>query len=116
MVGSKFTKFFMSFLKPRVSFSSNFASLLISSSVFFHLNLYIIWTKDPIKVQIFRIWTACMKINNIPYVIFQATSQFSFKFCIIFQCHDTQFLGNFLTETLCALDRKSPSMYNFSDF
>ena len=41
-----------------------------------------------------------MKINQIPYVIFQATSQFSFKFCITFQCHDTKFLWNFLAELL----------------
>ena len=56
-----------------------------------------------------------MKINQIPYVIFQATCQFSFKFCITLQCHDTEFLWNFLTETY-ALDKKSPSMYTFSDF
>ena len=28
-------------------------------------------------------------------------SQFSFKFCIIFQCHDTSFPWNFLAELLC---------------
>ena len=44
---------------------------------------------DPIKVQIFRLLTDCMKINQISYVIFQATSQFSFNFCSTFQCHDT---------------------------
>ena len=51
-------------------------------------------------MQIFRLSTARMKINRIPYVIVQATSQFSFKFCIILQCHDTQFLWNVLTEIL----------------
>ena len=44
---------------------------------------------DPIKVQIFRLSTARMKINQIPYVIFQATSQFSFKLCNTVQFHDT---------------------------
>ena len=44
---------------------------------------------DPIKVQIFRLSTARMKINQIPYVIFQVRSQFSFKFYITLQCHDT---------------------------
>ena len=39
-----------------------------------------------------KLSNACMKINQIPYVIFQGTSQFSFKFCITFQRHDTQFL------------------------
>ena len=34
------------------------------------------------KVQILRLSTTGMKINQISYVIFHATSQFSFKFCI----------------------------------
>ena len=41
-----------------------------------------------------------MKMNQIPFVIFQATSQFSFKFCITFQCHGTKFLWRFLAELL----------------
>ena len=86
MVGWKFAKFLMSFLEPRVSFSFNFASLFSArkhnSSVFFHLNFICFGQKDLIKVQIFRLSTACMKINQIPYVIFQATCQFSFKVCM----------------------------------
>ena len=49
MLALKFTKFLMSFLEPRVSFSTNFASLFSvmrhTSSVLFHLNLFILWTK-----------------------------------------------------------------------
>ena len=49
MVGWKFTKFFMSYLKPQVSFSLIFASLFSvmrdNSSVLFELKLYMIWTK-----------------------------------------------------------------------
>ena len=75
----KFTKFLMSFLDPRVSFSSNFASLFLvmrhNYSVLFHLNLYMLGQKDPIKVEVFRLSTARMKIN-------QAINPFSFKFCI----------------------------------
>ena len=45
----KFTKFLMSFLEPRISFSSNFASLFSvmrhNSFVLFHLNLCMLWTK-----------------------------------------------------------------------
>ena len=51
-------------------------------------------------MQIIRLSTAHMKINQIPYVIFQAKGQFSFKFCITFQCHDTRFLRNFVPELL----------------
>ena len=120
VVGWKFTKFLMSFLEPRVSFSFNFASLFSArkhnSSVFFHLNVICFGQKDLIKVQIFRLSTACMKINQIPYAIFQATCQSSFKICINFQCHNTQFLWNFQIEKLYFLDKKSPSMYNFQTF
>ena len=60
----------MSFFEPRASFSSDFASLFSvmrhNSSVPFHLNLYMLWTKKPIKVQISRLLTARMKINQIP--------------------------------------------------
>ena len=49
LLALKFTKFLMSFLEPRVSFSSNFASLFSvmrhNSSVLFHLKLYMLWTK-----------------------------------------------------------------------
>ena len=87
----KFAKFLIPFLELRVSFSLNLASLFSArkhNSVFFHLILYALdRSKDPIKVQIFRLSTVCMKINQIPYyVIFQATRQFSFKICITLQC------------------------------
>ena len=48
------------------------------------------------KVQIFRISPARMKIKQIRYVIFQATIHFSFKF-----------LCNFRAEILYALDKNS---------
>ena len=50
-----------------------------NSSVTFSSNVICFGQKKPIKVQIFRLWTACMKINQIPYVIFQVTSKISFK-------------------------------------
>ena len=71
---------------------------------------------DPIKVQIFRPLTDCMKISQISYVIFQATSQFSFNFCITFQCHDTSFLWNFLIETLYGLDKGAHQCTIFQNF
>ena len=49
MLALKFTKFFISFLEARVSFSSNFAShfcvMRHNFSVLFHLNLYLLRTK-----------------------------------------------------------------------
>ena len=83
----------MLFLEQRVSFYSNFASLFSvmkhNSPVVFHLNLYMLWSKEPIKVQIFRLSAAHMKTKQISYVIFQATIQFSLKFYINLHCHDT---------------------------
>ena len=90
----------MAFLEPRV-----FLQTLHHSSVswnitllYFLIKIFICFgQKDPIKVQIsFRLSTARMKKNQIPYVIFQAICQFFFKFCITFQCHDTQFLWNII--------------------
>ena len=52
------------------------------------------------KVQIIRLSTAHMRISQIPCIIFQATSQFSFKFCITFKCYDTKFFWNFPSELL----------------
>ena len=49
LLALKSTKIFMSFLEPRVTFSSNFASLFSvmrrNYSVLFHLNIYMLWTK-----------------------------------------------------------------------
>ena len=48
----------MSSLEPRVSFSSNFASLFSvmrdSSSVLFHLKVYMLWTKGAHQNRIFQ--------------------------------------------------------------
>ena len=87
----KLNKFFMSFFKQKVSFSSKFGSFFSvmrdHSSVLFQLKIYMFQTKGAYQGTNFQ--TAHMKIKQIPSVIFQAASQFSFKFCITFQCHDT---------------------------
>ena len=81
LLALKFTKFIMSFLKPRASFSSNFASLSTlmrdNSSVPFHLKLYMLSTKGTHQVQIFSQLFA-LKLTKF-LVIFQATSQFSLQ-------------------------------------
>ena len=57
-------------------------------SVLFHLKLYMLWTKRVHQSTDFQT-TARMKINKIPYVIFQTTNQFLFKPSITLQCHET---------------------------
>ena len=88
----------MSFLKPRASFSSNFASFSTlmrdNSSVLFHLKLYMLSTKgthfqstatsqfslqllfgqkEPMKVQIFKFLSALMKVHPISHASFETT-------------------------------------------
>ena len=44
--------------------------------------------KEPIKVEILRILSAQVKIQQI-LVIFETTNQSLFKFSIALQCHET---------------------------
>ena len=59
-----------------------------SSSVFFSSNVTYFLQKYPIKVQIFRLSTARIKVHQISHAIFQTKSQFLFKNWIFFQGHD----------------------------
>ena len=91
VVGWKFTKFLMSFLEVRGNFSSNFAPpfnvMKKNYPVFFHWIHYVLWTKGSNQSVDFQTFDCSHEINEIAYVIFQATCQFSFKFYIIFPCH-----------------------------
>ena len=79
----KFIKFLMSFFKQKVSFSSKCGSLLSvmreNSSVLFHLKLYMLSTKGTHQVQIFRLSTARIKINQIPCHFSSHESVFPFS-------------------------------------
>ena len=74
----------------RINFSLYHSSVSwdITPLYFFIWKFICFGQNKPIKVQIFRLATACMKINQILHVICQATTQFFFKFCITLQCHD----------------------------
>ena len=43
----------------------------------------------------------------MPHVIFESTSQFSFKFCINPQCHQTQLFCAFSAQALCTWVKRS---------
>ena len=80
----KFSKFFMSFFKPQVSFSSNFAPLFSfmknnSSALFLAQTLYTFVTKRLLKHNFFRLLIAWVKILQIPHVRFKTKSQFLFE-------------------------------------
>ena len=90
----KFAKFLLSFSKPQVNFSSNFASLFSAmkdnSFVLFWLEHYILWSKkSPLKCRFLRLLSARFKIPQIPHVNVETAGQFLSKFCIIFHYHDT---------------------------
>ena len=67
MVGWKFTKFLMSYLKPQVSFSLDFVSLFSvmrdNSSILFSLKLYIIWTKGAHQSAKFQTFDCSREIS-----------------------------------------------------
>ena len=84
--------------------------------LYFFISTFICFAqKEHVKEQTFILLIARMKINQIPYVILQVTSQFSYKSCITVQFHDAKFLWNFLAETY-TLDKNIASKCNFSDF
>ena len=68
----------MSLFGTKRQFSSNFAGLSsVMKVLLFHLKLYRLSAKATHQKQIFRLCTARMTINQIFYVIFQTTRQFS---------------------------------------
>ena len=86
----------------------------ITPLCFFRSNVIYFAQKEPIKVKIFRISSAQVKIHQI-LVIFETTNQFFFKFCITIQCHKIQLLYNFLAEILYTFNKRSLSKYKFGE-
>ena len=84
----KFAKFLMSFSKPKVSFSSNFASqssvLKYSFSVpSLAQTLYTLVKSSWLKCKLLILSSSRVKIHQIFYFNFETTSQFLFRFFII---------------------------------
>ena len=57
-----------------------------------------------------------MEIYHIPYVIFQTTSPFFFKYCITLQCHERYLLRTFLLQTLKTPHKRNQRKKTFSEF
>ena len=79
-------------------------------------NIFYFGQKDLIKVPILTLSSALVNICKIPHVIFQATSQFFFKFCIPLQFHETLFLCTFLAQTIYTLLKRSSLKWKFLRF
>ena len=82
----KFTNFLMSFLEPRVSFSSNIASLFSvmrhNSSALFHLNLCMLWTKG--SDQSANFWLLLWKLTKFLMSFFKPRVSFQLNFATPF--------------------------------
>ena len=97
----KLAKYFVSFLKAQVSFSSNFAStcsampLNITALYFFNSDIICLIKNSSLKCIFLRLLSARINIRQIPDVNFGLTSQVLFKFCIILHCHDKELLCKF---------------------
>ena len=50
--------------------------------------IYTLLKRSTLKRNCLRLSSAQVKIRQIPHVSFDMTSQFHFKFCIIFHCYD----------------------------
>ena len=74
-----------------------------SSPVSFSSNITYFPQEYPIKVQIFRLSTARVKIYQIPQVTFKTKSQFFFKVSVTLQFHERLFFCTVLAETLYAI-------------
>ena len=111
----------MSFLKARVSFLSDVASIFSaikqnSPILFLAQTLYILFKRSPLKCKFFRFSSAWVKICQIPRVNFELASQFLFKLFIILHCHDTNFPCKFKAHKCSTLDQRIPSKSQFLDF
>ena len=87
----KLTKFLISFFKPSSSFSLTFASPFCVTTYLlcsFLAQHYIPWTKTVSESTNFKIFECFVKIHQIPRVIYETKSHFSFKVCIGLQYID----------------------------
>ena len=104
----------MSFFKPSVSFSLNialpFSVMTHNSSVTFSLKHFIPCTENSLKVQSAK---CSGEVNQIPQVIHETASHFSFKVFIDLQYIDAKFCCTFLTQILYTLVKRGPLKYKF---
>ena len=106
---------------PHASFettASRFIQVLQDCSV--SCLLYICYLKplyfgQKEQSEISRLLSGWVKIHQIPYVMFETTSQFFFKLFVTLQCHEKLFC-TFLAGTVHDLDKRSPSKCKVQTF
>ena len=95
----------MSFLKAQVSFLSNvtsiFSAIKQNSPILFLVGrLYTLFKRSPLKCKFLRFSSALVKIRQIPQVIFETTSKFSFRCCVNIQCHQAKLSYTFVSSKI----------------
>lgn len=84
---------------------------------FLSWNFRCYWQNSQIKVQNFRLVTACtLKFPKFFMSLFESKIIFSLKLWIILHCHETWLFCTFWSKPLYALDKTSPAKHKFSDF
>ena len=83
------------FQKAQVSFPSNVVSVFSASKhnsriLLLAQTLYTLFKRSPLKCMFLRFSSARAKLDQIPFVNFELTSQFLLKFSIILHCHDSK--------------------------
>ena len=77
--------------------------------------IFLAQTLHTFEKSIFRLFTARVKIQQVPQAIFQTKSLFFFKVCVTLQCHERQLFCTFLAEYLYAIDKSSTCKCKFSE-
>ena len=83
-----------------------------NSFVFIQLSI----TQQPIRVLIFRLYTAHVKIHQIPHAISLTKSKFSFKVWITLQCHERYSSVPFQQKLYMLLTKVVHQSANFQTF
>ena len=109
----------MSFLEPRVSFPSNFASFFSvkkhNSFIHFYLNLYMLWTKG---MQSLRLSTAYVKFYQICTLIgsfYWKYTKFQLRKYREVTSHDTEESCKIWRKLTCGLENDLGNLTNFHE-
>ena len=71
--------------------------------------------KQPINVQVFKLWSPLMKVHPLLLAIFETTRSEFVQFCITLWCHQ-DISSVFLSSSLIYFRQKEPIEVNFSNF
>ena len=121
MVRSKFVKFLMQFWNSKsillqIVYPSSVSWKITPLYFFLAWTVYTLLKRSPLKWKILKLLGAQVKICQIPYVNFEATSRFLSKFCIPLHFHERQLLCTFLAQTIYTLLERSPLKWRFLRF